>query len=95
MYPNDPKAVIKVDGDLKELFRSIKLPNDMLDIEKDLQKNGMKPATDTAKRRAMAEVHGLPSQPKKQKKKQKEITKRTKLTNAHMPELFHLNVPDS
>ena len=50
MYLNDPKAAIKADGDLKELFQSIKLPNDMLDIEKDLQKNGMKPATYTAKR---------------------------------------------
>lgn len=96
VYPNDPKAVIKVDDDLKQLFRSIELPRDMVDIEKDLQKNGMKPATNTAKRRAMAQVHGLPSKPKKAKKKQKEITKRTKLTNAHLPELFqNLNVPDS
>ncbi|ONK61208.1 uncharacterized protein A4U43_C08F27330 [Asparagus officinalis] len=87
VYPNDPKAVIKVDDDLKQLFRSIELPRDMVDIEKDLQKNGMKPATNTAKRRAMAQVHGLPAKPKKQKK-QKEITKRTKLTNAHLPELF-------
>jgi len=66
-----------------------------VDIEKDLQKNGMKPATDTAQRRAMAQVHGLPSKPKKLKK-QRDITKRTKLTNAHLPELFqNLNVPDS
>ncbi|KAJ6817639.1 general transcription factor IIE subunit 2 [Iris pallida] len=28
----------------------------MLDIEKDLRKNGIEPATDTARRRAMAEV---------------------------------------
>ncbi|KAI3421550.1 AMPKBI domain-containing protein [Psidium guajava] len=40
-YPNDPKVPIKVDDDLKQLFRSIELPRDMIDIEKDLQKNGM------------------------------------------------------
>lgn len=59
----------------------------MLDIEKDLQKNGMKPATNTARRRAMAYVHGIPPKPKSKKKK-REISKRTKLTNAHLPELF-------
>ncbi|KAJ6807200.1 general transcription factor IIE subunit 2 [Iris pallida] len=88
VYPNDPKAVIKVDVDLKQLFRSIELPRDMMDIEKDLQKNGMKPATNTAKRKAMAEVYGLPTNKTKKQKKQREIGKRTKLTNRHMPELF-------
>lgn len=87
VYPNDPKAIIKVDDDLKQLFRSIELPRDMVDIERDLQKNGMKPATNTAKRRAAAQVHGVPTKTKKPKK-QREITKRTKLTNRHMPELF-------
>ncbi|XP_051150949.1 uncharacterized protein LOC127265263 [Andrographis paniculata] len=92
-YPNDPRAVIKVDDELKQLFRGIELPRDMLDIEKDLQKNGMKPATNTAKRRAMANVHGIAPKPKTKKKKN-EISKRTKLTNAHLPELFrNLNVP--
>ncbi|KAK4389317.1 hypothetical protein Sango_2268700 [Sesamum angolense] len=92
-YPNDPRAVIKVDDDLKQLFRGIELPRDMLDI--DLQKNGMKPATNTAKRRAMAQVHGIAPKPKTKKKKH-EISKRTKLTNAHLPELFqNLNVPGS
>ncbi|KAK9149952.1 hypothetical protein Syun_008261 [Stephania yunnanensis] len=87
VYPNDPRSVIKVDDDLKQLFRGIELPRDMLDIEKDLQKNGMKPATNTAKRRAMAQVHGI--NPKtKPKKKQRQISNRTKLTNAHLPELF-------
>ncbi|XP_057510205.1 uncharacterized protein LOC130792681 [Actinidia eriantha] len=95
VYPNDPRVPIKVDDDLRQLFRGIELPRDMLDIEKDLQKNGMKPATNTAKRRAMAQVHGIGSKPKSKKKKH-EITKRTKLTNAHLPELFqHLNVPGS
>ncbi|XP_042511671.1 uncharacterized protein LOC122086771 [Macadamia integrifolia] len=94
-YPNDPRVLIKVDDDLKQLFRGIELPRDMVDIERDLQKNGMKPATNTAKRRAMAQVHGAGSKPKP-KKKQREISKRTKLTNAHLPELFqNLNVPDT
>ncbi|KAM7253904.1 hypothetical protein ACFE04_031586 [Oxalis oulophora] len=86
-YPNDPRVPIKVDDDLKQLFRSIELPRDMLDIEKDLQKNGMKPATNTTKRRAAAQIQGITNKPK-QKKKNKEISKRTKLTNAHLPELF-------
>lgn len=94
-YPNDPRVPIKVDDDLKQLFRGIELPRDMIDIEKDLQKNGMKPATNTAKRRAMAQVHGIGPKPKPKKKKH-EISKRTKLTNAHLPELFqNLNVPGS
>lgn len=93
VYPNDPKVAIKVDDDLKQLFRGIELPRDMVDIEKELQKNGMKPATNTAKRKAMAQVHGIVSKPKPKKKR--EISKRTKLTNAHLPELFqNLNVPD-
>ncbi|TKY70928.1 Transcription initiation factor IIE subunit beta [Spatholobus suberectus] len=86
-YPNDPKVPIKVDDDLKQLFRGIELPRDMIDIERDLQKNGMKPATNTAKRRSAAEMQGISSKPKPKKKKN-EITKRTKLTNAHLPELF-------
>ncbi|XP_057421701.1 uncharacterized protein LOC130715599 [Lotus japonicus] len=86
-YPNDPKVHIKVDDDLKQLFRSIELPQDMIDIEKDLQKNGMKPATNTAKRRSAAEIQGIPSK-SKPKKKKREISKRTKLTNTHLPELF-------
>lgn len=87
-YPNDPKVHIKVDDDLKQLFRSIELPRDMIDIEKDLQKNGMKPATNTAKRRSAAQIEGISSNKPKPKKKKSEISKRTKLTNAHLPELF-------
>ncbi|KAK9755702.1 hypothetical protein RND81_01G044300 [Saponaria officinalis] len=87
VYPNDPRVPIRVDDDLKQFFRSIELPRDMIDIEKDLQKNGMKPATNTAKRRAAAQIQGI-SSTTKLKKKKKEISKRTKLTNAHLPELF-------
>ncbi|KAG9450367.1 hypothetical protein H6P81_010332 [Aristolochia fimbriata] len=91
-YPNDPRAIIKVDDDLKQLFRGIELPRDMIDIEKDLQKNGMKPATNTAQRKAAAQFQGIPSNPKPKKKRA--TNKRTKLTNAHLPELFNINVPD-
>ncbi|MFS7907529.1 putative transcription factor TFIIE beta subunit, DNA-binding domain, TFA2, Winged helix domain 2 [Helianthus anomalus] len=87
-YPNDPRVPIKVDDELKQLFRSIELPRDMLDIERDLQKNGMKPATNTAKRRVMAQNGNILNKPKQKKKKKTEISKRTKLTNAHLPELF-------
>lgn len=94
-YPNDPRVPLKVDDDLKQFFRGIELPRDMIDIERDLQKNGMKPATNTAKRRAMAQVHGIVPKTKA-KKKSRDLSKRTKLTNAHLPELFrNLNVPDS
>lgn len=95
-YPNDPRVpLIKVDDDLKLLFRGIELPRDMVDIEKDLQKNGMKPATNTARRKAMAQMHGI-SRSKPKPKKKRELSKRTKLTNAHLPELFqNLNVPDT
>ncbi|XP_044486564.1 transcription initiation factor IIE subunit beta-like [Mangifera indica] len=86
-YPNDPRVPIKVDDDLKQLFREIELPRDMLDIEKDLAKTGMKPATNTAQRRAAAQVQGISTKAKPKKKKH-EISKRTKLTNAHLPELF-------
>jgi transcription initiation factor TFIIE subunit beta len=91
-YPNDPKVQIKVDDDVKDLFRSIEKPREFVDVERELQKAGMKPATNTAKRKAAAAVQGV--QPKKPKvKKQRNFTKRTKLTNAHMPELFqHLPV---
>jgi len=87
VYPNDPRVNLRVDDDIKQLFRSIELPSDMLDIEKSLVKNGMKPATNTAERRAAAQILSIPSN-SKPKKKQREISKRTKLTNSHLPELF-------
>ncbi|KAK1354384.1 TFIIE beta domain-containing protein [Heracleum sosnowskyi] len=84
-YPNNHRA-IEVDDDLKQLFRGIELPRDMIDIEKDLHKNGMKPATNTGKRRAQAQVLDISIKPKQKKKHG--ISKRTKLTNTHLPELF-------
>ncbi|KAK1385446.1 TFIIE beta domain-containing protein [Heracleum sosnowskyi] len=86
-YPNNHRA-IKVDDDLKQLFRGIELPRDMIDIEKDLQKNGMKPATNTAQRRAQTQVQDISNKPEQKKKKKRGISKRTKLTNSHPPELF-------
>jgi len=90
VYPNDPKSNIKSEFSLKKLFREIKLPTDMLLIEKDLQNIGMKPFTDTMKRRETVQVVPAPTNPNQKKKKKREITKRTKLTNAHLPELFQI-----
>ncbi|CAI9089109.1 OLC1v1023617C1 [Oldenlandia corymbosa var. corymbosa] len=88
VYPNDPRVSIRVDDDLKQFFRGIETPSDVIDMEKDLQKNGMKPATNTAKRRAIAQaLHGISNKPKTKKKKL-EISKRTKLTNSHLMHLF-------
>ncbi|KAF7145929.1 hypothetical protein RHSIM_Rhsim04G0239900 [Rhododendron simsii] len=84
-YPNDLRVTINVDDDLKQLFREIELPRDMLDIEEDLVKNRMKPATDTVKRR-MALALIANSEPKK---KVIDFSKK-KLTNSHLPELFTL-----
>ncbi|XP_021773751.1 general transcription factor IIE subunit 2-like [Chenopodium quinoa] len=87
VYPDDPRVSFKVDDDLKQFFRSIELPRDFLDVEKELQKTGIKPLTNTAQRRAAAQIQGVSSK-NKPKKKKHEISKRTKLTNAHLPELF-------
>ncbi|XP_004294670.1 PREDICTED: uncharacterized protein LOC101299939 [Fragaria vesca subsp. vesca] len=90
-YPNDPKLPrIEVDDDLKTCFRKIELPSNMVDIEKYLQKNGMGPATDSARRSAMVQslVGSSYCKDKKNKKKKPEISKRTKLTNTHLPELL-------
>lgn len=88
-YPNDTKCDIKVDDVFKALYRNTEIPSDMLDVEKELRKNGMKPVTDTAARRAAEQMHvSSINKPKDKKKKKQEISKRTKLTNAHLPELF-------
>ncbi|CAH1448336.1 unnamed protein product [Lactuca virosa] len=87
-YSNDPQVPFKVDDELKHLFRGIELPHDILEIELDLQKNGMKPATNAANRRVMAQNGNICNKPKQKKKKKVEINKCTKLTNTHLPELF-------
>jgi transcription initiation factor TFIIE subunit beta len=90
VFPNDPKSRVELDTELKKLFYEIKLPKDMLDIEKDLRRNGEKPVTDTAKRRAAAEIFGKPSKHKKARKKQRGLTSRTRITNVHLPGLLEL-----
>lgn len=82
---------MKVDDDIKQLFRGIDLPRDMINIEKDLLKNGMRPATNTAERKKVAQVHGI--KPRQKQRKKHEFSKRAKLTNVHLPELFKFNVP--
>ncbi|ESQ55330.1 hypothetical protein EUTSA_v10026795mg [Eutrema salsugineum] len=94
-YPNDFKCDIKVDDEFKAMFRDMEVPDDFLEVEKELRKNGFKPATDTAARRAAEEKHGvlMTKLKDKKKKKKQEISKRTKLTNEHLvldhPELFN------
>ncbi|VVB12299.1 unnamed protein product [Arabis nemorensis] len=86
-YPNDFKNEIKVDEEFKALFRDIDIPSNMLNVEKELLKIGLMPATNTAEREAAAQMHGISNKPKEKKKKQ-EISKRTKVTNFHLPELL-------
>ncbi|KAJ1298563.1 hypothetical protein BS78_01G462900 [Paspalum vaginatum] len=89
VYFNDPRWRITVDDDLKQQFRDIELPRDMLDIEKELKKSGEKPFTDTAKRRALAQMTGAVAPKAKGKKKQRRLTSRSRgITNHHLPELF-------
>lgn len=84
-YPNNPKVMMTVDDDLKQMFRGIELPKDMVDIEKELQMAGMKPATNSTQRRAVAQVLIKNTQPKPRKRRK--LNRRSKLTNAHLPEL--------
>nr|TKV97911.1 hypothetical protein SEVIR_9G525400v2 [Setaria viridis] len=84
---NDRRFRITIDNDLKQLYREIELPRDMLDIEKELKKGGEKPLTDTVNRRALAQIHGAASK-SKARKKQRGITSKTRITNYHLPELF-------
>ncbi|XP_019089413.1 PREDICTED: transcription initiation factor IIE subunit beta-like [Camelina sativa] len=88
-YPNVEDYPFKIDNELKAIFRDMDVPSDMLDVEKELRKIGLKPATNTAERRAAEQLHGVPNKPIDKKKKKQEISKRTKLTNSHMPELFN------
>ncbi|GKU95298.1 hypothetical protein SLEP1_g8675 [Rubroshorea leprosula] len=83
-YPNDPKFSIKVENDIKELFFKVHLPQDMHEIEKDLQKNGINPATNTAQRRAAAVVQGIAITKTKPKKKSKDLRYIKNLTNKHL-----------
>ncbi|CAL4912856.1 unnamed protein product [Urochloa decumbens] len=86
-FNGEPRFRITIDNDLKKLYREIELPRDMLDIEKELKKSGEKPLTDTAERRALAQMHGAASK-SKARKKQRGIRKNARLTNHYLPELF-------
>lgn len=92
-YPNlclgDDKVEvsINVDDGLKQLYRETELPRDMLDVERELRKIGMKPATNMAKRKEMAQNCHMLSKTKPKEKK-KVISKRVKLTNSHLEDLL-------
>lgn len=92
LYPNDPKLKkqIVVDADLKELFRSIDLPRDFLDVEKELLKAGLQPATDIKSRQVMS---GIPRDQRQKKPKKRRESKNRKFTNSHLPELFNMPMP--
>jgi transcription initiation factor TFIIE subunit beta len=76
-----------VDTDIKELVRGIELPRDPVDIGRELEKAGLKPAMNTAARKAaMNNLRKFLAERPREKKKRE--SKRTKYTNIHMPELF-------
>nr|XP_043613613.1 general transcription factor IIE subunit 2-like [Erigeron canadensis]XP_043613614.1 general transcription factor IIE subunit 2-like [Erigeron canadensis] len=89
-YPNNcEKDIIKVHDELKKLFRGIELPQDMEGIVEDLEKHRIKPMTNIKKRREMAQNCNVSkTKTEKIKKKKTGISKRTKLTNTHLPELI-------
>jgi transcription initiation factor TFIIE subunit beta len=89
VYGNDdPRSKIMVDEDVKQLYETTDLPRDMLDIEKELHKAGVKTQTNTAERRQQALVHGAQRKPTKSKKKPRGLTSMSRITNSHLPELF-------
>ncbi|GKA46323.1 general transcription factor IIE subunit 2-like protein, partial [Tanacetum coccineum] len=77
--------------DLKDAYptvmQDLQLPRGMLDVERELRKIGMKPATNMAKRNKMAEKCHILSKTKPKEKK-KVICKRAKLTNSHLEDLL-------
>ncbi|CAI5521480.1 unnamed protein product [Closterium sp. Naga37s-1] len=87
LFPNDPRIAIKVDPDIRALFRRIDLPRDLTDLEKELQRCGQNPAM-PAVRRLQALEGAMTAQTQKPKAKRKRESKRTKYTNNHLPELF-------
>ncbi|EFJ19459.1 hypothetical protein SELMODRAFT_107428 [Selaginella moellendorffii] len=87
LYPDDPRMKIKVDEDIAKLCRSIELPTDFVLVERELQKNGVRPMTNSVLRRERMSLLSAQQGGSKQKKKKK-ISKRTKYTNIHLPELF-------
>lgn len=80
LYPNDPRIQITVDDDIRQLVHSVKL-SDWHDMERELKRAGMVPATSAARRESML------ADTSRQGKKRRE-SKRTKYTNSHLPELL-------
>ncbi|CAI5465877.1 unnamed protein product [Closterium sp. Yama58-4] len=50
LFPNDPRITIKVDPNIRALFRRIDLPRDLTDLEKELQRCGQTPAMPAVRR---------------------------------------------
>ncbi|CAI5967935.1 unnamed protein product [Closterium sp. NIES-65] len=68
LFPNDPRIAIKVDPDIRALFRRIDLPRDLTDLEKELQRCGQNPAMPAVRRLqalegAMTAQHAVPAVP--------------------------------
>eukprot|EP00898_Chlorokybus_atmophyticus_P003380 jgi/Chlat1/4042/Chrsp26S08846 len=89
VFPNEPKVAIKVDLDIADVFRKTELPREPADLERELAKAGMKPASSAA-HRALSQQQKRRTAPKERKRRE---SKRTKFTNAHMPELFAFKGP--
>lgn len=87
VFPNDPRIHVTVDADIRQLVRSVDIPRDLVDLEKELQRCGQKPALPEV-RRLQALDGALLSQLQKPKQKRKRVSSRTKYTNNHLPELF-------
>ncbi|GJP70483.1 hypothetical protein CLOP_g1419 [Closterium sp. NIES-67] len=87
LFPNDPRIAIRVDPDIRALYRRIDIPRDLTDLEKELQRCGHHPAM-PAVRRLQALEGAMTAQTQKPKVKRKRESKRTKYTNNHLPELF-------
>ncbi|GJZ75936.1 general transcription factor IIE subunit 2-like protein, partial [Tanacetum coccineum] len=87
VYIHTLEVSTNVDDGLKQLYHETDLPRGMLDVERELRKIGMKPATNMAKRNKMAENCHILSKTKPKEKK-KVICKRAKLTNSHLEDLL-------
>uniref|UniRef100_J3LKJ6 Uncharacterized protein n=1 Tax=Oryza brachyantha TaxID=4533 RepID=J3LKJ6_ORYBR len=84
VYPEiDPRLKIKVDDESKDLARSIELPRDMLDVEKELHKSGQPTKTNTARRRAAAQSLCHPP-PKPKSRKKRGLTSRSSSSRTHI-----------
>ncbi len=79
LYPRDMRLEIKVDGDVKEKYKSVRLP-DAIDIERELVKQGLKDADGADGALGVAP----PVTRKRPKRQAQRKARRIKLTNTHM-----------